>query len=403
VASPRVTESGEGDVTLDFVNADVTDVAKAVLGDTLKLNYVVGSTVQGTVTLQTSRPLPRDAVLPALEAAFRLSGLALIESGGTYRIVPVTEAPRQAGVTRNAVQPGYGVEIVPLRYVGAVEMSRMLEPLAPFGSVLRADAARNLLVIAGTSQERQALIDNIQLFDVDWMKGMSFAVFPLKSADAKAVAAELSQIIGIKDGPLAGVVKLTAIQRMNALLAISTQSGYLDTLQGWIDRLDRAQASSDQRLYVYYVQNARAKDLAGVLGKALGAEGSGDTGTSAPAQGPQLPAVPEQPLSQPLSPSGGPRSAAPSDDSGDTAGAAGTAATPAKAHLRITADEADNALLILATPSDYDLVASALAKQHLLLHAQPAGEQHDAAQLHADVVQQAAIGAGRRSPLQLYL
>ncbi|HLY59106.1 MAG TPA: type II secretion system secretin GspD [Stellaceae bacterium] len=363
-ARPGLETDDSDGITLNFVNADVAEVAKAVLGDFLKLNYVVDASVKGAVTLQTTHPLPRDSVLPALEEAFRISGLALLRSGDVWRIVPMADAPRQAGIVRPGGQAGFGVEIVPLQYVGAGEMQRMLEPLSPAGAVLRADTARNLLVIAGTSEERRDLTDNIRVFDVDWMKGMSFGVFPLRSADAKAVAGELAQIIGTKDGPLAGVVHLTAIERMNALLAISTQPRYLDALRTWIDRLDQAQASNDQHLYVYYVQNGRAKDLAAVLAKALGAEG-GEQATaggpsSAPTTGPQLPAVPEAVLSQLSGGGGPPHEAAPQPD--DALGGLSAASQGHKQGMRITADEVNNALLVVATPTEYEMVQSALGK-----------------------------------------
>src|SRR5580698_6652189 len=61
--------SPSGDITLNFVNADIRDVAKAVLGDYLKLNYEISTNVQGSVTIQTSQPLSRKEVLPALEQA----------------------------------------------------------------------------------------------------------------------------------------------------------------------------------------------------------------------------------------------------------------------------------------------------------------------------------------------
>lgn len=363
--SVRPVVTADDRISLNFVNADVSEVAKAVLGDFLKLNYVVDASVQGAVTLQTSQPLARQAVLPAVEAAFRLSGLALVLSDGTYRIVPLAEAARQSGIARLSNRPGeagFGVEIVPLHFVGAQEMQHMLEPLAPSGAVLRADAARNLLVISGTAEERAALIDNVRLFDVDWMAGMSFALFPLHAADAKTVATELGSVIGTKDGPLSGIVKLTPIARMNAILAISPQPKYLDTLQSWIDRLDRAQESSEQQLYVYYVQNGKAADLAGVLEKALGLQSTesvskaSGTGKDSAA----LPAIPEPVMSQLTATPPGKSSASAEDGSDATTAGAGSA--KAATNLRITADQTTNALLVLATPHDYHLVENALLK-----------------------------------------
>ncbi len=282
------------DITLNFVNAGIGDVAKAVLGDLLKLNYVVSPSVQGTVTLQTSQPIDRTMVLPALQTAFRFAGVTIVDVHGSYRVVPIAEAPRQGEPMRRrtmlkaAQSPGFGVEIVPLRYVGAEEMQRLLDPVAPQGGILRVDQARNLLILGGTEQELAAMLDQIATFDVDWLSGMSFALLPLKYAEVQSVADELGEILGGEGGPIGSLVRVVPIERMNAILLISSQATYLDQLKTWVHRLDRGNDKEDVRLYVYSVQNGRAADLAGVLrrvfGRAGGA-GGGDIGvpnTSSP-------------------------------------------------------------------------------------------------------------------------
>src|SRR5579871_1211644 len=86
--SAGMAESASG-ITLNFVNADVRDVAKAVLGDYLKLNYEISANTAGMVTIQTSKPLDRSQVLPALEQALGLAGLALVHSNGIYEVLPL--------------------------------------------------------------------------------------------------------------------------------------------------------------------------------------------------------------------------------------------------------------------------------------------------------------------------
>src|SRR5579859_7363941 len=90
--SRRISEAqvGEaGDITLNFVNADVHDVIKAVLGDYLKLNYEIGANIQGNVTIQTSQPLKRTQVLPVVQQALKLNGIALVVANGVYKVVPL--------------------------------------------------------------------------------------------------------------------------------------------------------------------------------------------------------------------------------------------------------------------------------------------------------------------------
>lgn len=377
-ARPPAASADDG-TTLNFVNADIADVAKTVLGDYLKVNYVIDASVQGAITLQTSRPLRREEVLPALEQSLRLAGLAIVRKDDLFRVVPAAEATRQNGIIQVPAaalkSPGYGIEVVPLRFISAQEMQHLLEAVAPSGAILRTDSSRNLMLIAGSSQERAAILDNIDLFDVDWMSGMSFALLPLKSADAKSIVAELDQVTGGKDGPLGGLVRLTPIERMNAVLAISPQPKYLDQLRTWVDRLDRAQETSERRIFVYYVQNGRAIDMANALTKVLYGTSNEEKSASSSSYGSTAPGdVPQQLLGQLSTPAGGASAQLPaftdrakvgggSDPMGASAGNGGTDSAGKQANrMRITADERNNALLILASPHDYEQLEAALMK-----------------------------------------
>jgi general secretion pathway protein D len=364
-------------ITLNFVNTDVKDVAKAVLGDYLKLNYEIGANVQGLVTIQTSQPLKRSQVLPALEQALRLNGMTVVESHGIYKVLPLTDAPRMAHIAgpsrKGGPDVGYGIDIVPVHYVSASEMQKLLEPLAPAQGIIHADTSRNVLLIEGTAEERQTLREDIALFDADWMSGMSFALFTPSYTDADELTKELNQVMGGLNGPSGQMVQLVTIQRLNAVLAISHQMKYLEHLRAWVNRLDRPGQGSDKRIYVYSVQNGRASDLASTLGKLLfggngvsgGRAGStpGGSAASTPSFEPGLPNGGVAPTtssttsSAPISASGGAAIAAPQNDQVSMAGNA-----PGIGSISITSDETNNALAILATPQQYGTIEQALRK-----------------------------------------
>lgn len=367
-STAKTAVSSTGDITLNFVNADIKDVAKAILGDYLKLNYALGSGVQGTVTIETSRPLSKEDVLPSFEQALRLNGMALVVTNGIYKIVAISDAPHETGVnvvrsTRNSDVPGYGVEIVPMKYIGADEMKRLLEPLAPAQDSIHADTSRNVLMIQGTQQERATMLDNIALFDVDWLSGMSFALYTPQYMDAQGLAKELGEVLGGRNSPLSSLVKLVPIDRLNAVLAISPQVRYLSQLQKWVERLDKPGQASDRRIFVYYVQNGRATDLAGVLLKVLGGGEKAKKGQIAATYSPDnMGGAPS------LGPSGMPRQG--SDVSQEASDYYDETPMPGEAGqgisvdgmqgLTITADEANNALVIMGTASEYSVVESAL-------------------------------------------
>ncbi|WP_238985389.1 type II secretion system secretin GspD [Nitrosococcus halophilus] len=282
-SKPRTFEMLEGEILLNFENTNIREVVKTILGDILEENYVIDKAVQGTVTAQTGRPLPKDALMPTLEALLRMNNAALVRAEGLNKVVPLNQAVqgnlsprlRSAGSAS-----GYGVRIVPLRYIGVTEMQQILEPFVPKGAILRVDPARNLLILAGTGQELAQWQETIDIFDVNWLEGMSVGLYKLEYTDAELVVTELNEVLGPEAAtPLAGMFRFVPIERLNAVLAITSQSKYLEEAQTWIERLDRGEDEEVERLYVYPVQNGKAEHLAGLLQEAFG-QGGGRRATS---------------------------------------------------------------------------------------------------------------------------
>ncbi len=263
-----------GEVTLNFDGADIRDVVKIIF-DTLKENYTVDPQVQGEITVQTSRPLARDQLLPTLETLLRMNQAALVREGGFYKIVPVAGAVRRGGL---APRPGgggvgYGVRIISLNYISAVEMQAIIAPFVPEGGVLRADVARNLLIVAGTPQELASVQSTIDTFDVNWLKGMSIGMFRLRNVDSQTVAGELNQLLGEGSGtPIAGLLRFVPLGKLNAVLVITPQVEYLKQVATWIERLD---GIGGERLYVYAVQHSRADYMAELLNGLFNLGGGG--------------------------------------------------------------------------------------------------------------------------------
>lgn len=269
---PAAAAQGNGNgFQLNFVDTDISAVVGAVLGDGLNLPYVVDSQVKGTMTLQASRPLNRDEVLSALEAALRVQGAALVDVHGVYHVVPSKDASRNITSLQASGHGGhgYGIYVVPLQYVSAAEMEKVLQPFAPDGGIVRVDEARNLLLLAGTGQEITTLLNVIKTFDVDWLAGMSFGLYPLEYVDAKTLAGELGEVFTNGKSPISGVVRLVPMTRLNALMVVTPQPKYLKDVEDWIHRLDLGSTTPGRRIYVYDVQNGKADDLASSLSRIL--------------------------------------------------------------------------------------------------------------------------------------
>lgn len=318
--------AGGDPVSLDFEQAPITEVIHAVLGDILKLPYVINQPVSGSLTVHTAQPLPRDQVLPVFEALLQANGLAMaVGDGGVYHIgAPETlrgMAPN-LGNLGGALPPGQNLVIVPLQFVGAQAMADILAPVSSPDTVVRVDALRNLLMLAGSRSQIDGYLDIIRTFDVDVMDGMSIGLFPLEHVSVAEVAAALEAISGDAEapavkppsrraappaggspaggktpdadaagvaglgvpGPLSGLVKVVALERLNALLVVTSRAHYLERARQWIARFDQPRGDGNEpQLYVYEVQNGTSGHLAELLNGLYG--GSTDTGYSRPDSG----------------------------------------------------------------------------------------------------------------------
>src|SRR5205807_7981425 len=107
--------------------------------------------------------------------------------------------------------------IVSLNLVAAGEIAQVLQAIVPDGVVLKADSGRNLLILSGTDREIASLKETIALFDVDWMRGMSFALLPVKTSDPQSIARELDTIFDTSKGLSKGMIRFVPNKRLNRI------------------------------------------------------------------------------------------------------------------------------------------------------------------------------------------
>jgi len=349
-----------GDVRLDFKDTSVNEVVRAVLGGILKVNYIIDPNVTGTVTLSTARPLHQDELIPTLEAVLASLGVRLVGSGDDlYRI---TRASGPAALSGGGVALGKAGSgdaswrIFPLRYIAADEMAKVLRPVLPAGSVLQADETRNLLIAGGAGDALRLAEQTIEIFDINQMIDQNILLISVENTDATVLVAELRSIFRIRGdtGGPADVIRFMTIDRLNAILAMSSQNDYIEQAREWIYRLDREHNPADRRLFVYYVQNGRAEKLVESLRDVIGnieeGSGEGQAARAAARSRPQLASATGRP--------GSPVGAAPPEVKSNSTSAKGT-------KLRISADAERNALLISATYNEYRLIEDVLAKLDL--------------------------------------
>lgn len=355
-APPASNTGGQG-YQLSFLDTDIAGVVASVLGDALGLPYLIDPQIRGNMTLQVARPLSQEEVLPALEAALSIYGVAIVNADGVYNVVPLKDAPRRIAGLRvpGSNAPGFAVQIVSLKFVSAAEMEKVLRPFAPDTGILRVDEARNLLVLSGSSRELATMQELVQTFDVDWLAGMSFALYPVEYVDAKALVSELNTIFGDTRAPIANVVRFVPLSRLNSVMVITHEPAYLQHAEQWIRRLDVGVTAPGRRIYVYDVQNGKAEDLAESLGRILSVT------VEAPARGEA------EPRSASLFESSAASAVEPEADRAAAnmpglSGASTTSSNSQSSGLKIVPSPENNSLLMFATPSEFTVIENALKR-----------------------------------------
>jgi general secretion pathway protein D len=392
-----------GDITLNFVDTDIREIARTILGTTLKLNYTIDPNVHGTGSIDTGTPLPRSALLPTLETLLNANGATLIERNGVYAVVPIA-----VGNTTNPVSGanaiGAGIQVVPLRYAAASSLAKVLEPYIAEGGKIAADPGRNALLVSGDTAVRETLVSLIRAFDIDILAGQSYALFPVGDSNAAQFAGELEKVFQSQgEGPLGGVVRVLPMERVNAVLVVSSQPRYIDAAKRFAGLMNRVEDATARAWHVYYVQNGQSADLELLLqraftprnvspsgappgstapgaapltigggqppGGATGFGGQGATGGLGGA-GAGAGATPGAPggagaagglgagIPPPAAAAAG---APPATEPLSTETGPGGGAAPEN-RLRIIANRTNNALLIYATPSEYTVIEGMLRK-----------------------------------------
>ena len=356
-----VGSAGTGTYSLNFDDADLGEVAKVILSDILGQNYVISPKVTGRVALQTNEPLTKEELLPTLEMVLRMNNAALVKDGKIYHIEPIAEALFTSKIASS--KNGYQTRVIPVRNVAVQDVAEIIKPLVHEKTILSIDGSRNILVASGSAEEIARVMDMVNTFDIDLLKGRSFGLFTLAHVDPETVIKELEGIFHQKaKGDESEFFQFMPIQRLNAVLAITHQASYLKDIENWVFRLDKANtAAGGGGVNVYKVQHANAEELAGTLNEIFtGAQKKTTAAKVAPGQ--TATAISNKPATDTATTAA---TSTPKPSSSGNA-ATGTATVANVGNVRIIADKANNAVVIVATPHEYAVIRPIIEQLDIL-------------------------------------
>ncbi|SDZ89326.1 type II secretion system secretin GspD [Rubrimonas cliftonensis] len=343
---------GGGEFTVNFENAPMADVVRAMLEDGLGASYVLDPAVSGMVTIRTNAPLSRAQILPTLEEILRLNDAALVESAGVLRVIPREAVGLTAPLmTADSIaQRGLTTRVTPLRHVSVEDVRGVLEQFAPVAGALSYDANRNLVFSIGSSAEQRTIADLIALLDVNALAGRSVALVPLRSGDPEGVTGELDAIFAERGGRTPRL-RFVPVERMSAVLVIAENPRLLDEALPVLQGLDQG-ADTLMQIHVMPVENREAAEMAQVLGAAFGVRATvtraARAGGLAPGLTPSAAGAAPDAAAFAAEAEGGAAAAADIGGGGIGGGIDIGGATPTRGVARLSADEGSNAIIALA-------------------------------------------------------
>jgi general secretion pathway protein D len=273
-------------MVLNFERADIREVIHS-LATALGISYTLDPRIEGQVTIRTTGKISRRELFPLFNQILRQNGIAAIQTGEIYQILPVAEAktraiiPRGKAATDARRDDDFVIEIFQVRHVLAEEMANILQPfVTPGGDVLSYPRA-NAVVVTDLESNVQRLRQLAATFDIDGFRNLHARVFKMREGDPEELANELLTLLApygvTATGEGEGGVFMVPLQRLNAIVVFAVDAAAFTEIDRWLMMLDiPPDKGAGRQTFVYNVENAKAADLAAVLNELFGGgEGGG--------------------------------------------------------------------------------------------------------------------------------
>jgi general secretion pathway protein D len=373
-------------VVLNFDNADIETVIQAA-SEIVGFNYVLAPDVRGKVTVQTSGRIAQEEVFGVLLAILEVQGFTAVKSGNLYKIVRIEGARERAVPTivgptadPNRTTDEIITQIVPIKYSSVADLGALLRPLISTRGTLIAHRETNVLIITDAASNVTRLLDIIRLVDVQ-VAQEELQIIPISYADAGELATILTQLFasgrvrfatpGVAPGPgptppvappqpgvpvppaapgqtsgSAERAPLIIPERRSNSLIVHAKKHEVETIKRLVSQLD-VNIYGGRRVFIYYAENAKSKDLASTLNAIYGARDSGSTTTTSSSSTSSSSTTPSRTGAPPPPPTlYGP---AP----GLIPGAASSPEVLAEGQVRFIADEVTNAVIVTTFPRSW--------------------------------------------------
>ena len=304
-------------VTFNFVDIDLPVITKFV-SEITKKNFIFDERVKGKITIIAPSKISVADAFNLFTSVLELKGFTIVPSSvDAYKIVPSSEA-KQRGLDisrdKKPVNESYMARLIPLKDISSGDALKFIQPMVSKDGYVSAFGPGNLLLVVDSGLNMEKILSTIKIIDRPYLSEAPEIVH-LKYATADVMVKIINGGMSKTprgEGMLSPVEETKAIadQRLNAVILFGDKSARA-AMKSIISLLDISAPNAQGMLNIYFLEHADATELSKVLDSLI--------------KGGQA--------QKPSTPAGG--------------------AFEAVGGIIITADKSSNALLIVASPSDY--------------------------------------------------
>ena len=254
-------------IVLNFDNADLNEVI-ITMADILGINYIVDPGVNGKVTIHTARGLNRQDLFPVFFQILEVNGLTAVKEGNLYKILPMKDSPRMVinpitalGQKNIPDEERIIIQIIPLKFIAAQEMTKLITPFMTSGGTVVSDTGSNTLLVVDKWMNILKILKLVSSFDINIFERVDYRFYRLKNLDVEETA-KMFDDFALTYSKLSNMqVKFIPITRLNTMLVVSSSPAVFEKIDEILNQIDVVAQETEPRIYVYFVKNGNAAQL----------------------------------------------------------------------------------------------------------------------------------------------
>jgi general secretion pathway protein D len=285
-----LTDQQKQKIVLNFDKADVVEVTNQIFGEYLKFNYVIDPALRGQISLYLDGEYTKQELLQLITRAYNASNIDVVPQKGLYHIQTLQRSPSSNLPVADQLslkEDKYGLKpviiIYRLRYLDANQAMNTVKYFLTPGRVIGADPLTNSIIMVEDTSNARTIVEVLKTIDVNLMKEIGMEIVQLKAIPpdvaVQNVEALMSKLDLFKNSKLGTNVALLPLQQLGGVLVMAQNPDFLKTAREWLTTMDLQGQQAGEQVYVYFIENGLARDIANILGQIYGLNVSGgDTG-----------------------------------------------------------------------------------------------------------------------------